>query len=214
MVEIVAFSPDGGAVLVAGHGGTARVYDAATGRPLSPAWGHGVRVRAAAFSPDGRFVATGGSDRSARVWDVATGQPVTPPLRHDGEILGVSFSPDGRTLLSYSLDWTARLWDLVPDDRPAADLVLLTQLWAGYRLDAYGDLEQLSREAQTDALAKLRTGYPAEFTVGPEQVLAWHQHEGNKWVRMGDSGAALFHYLHAYPIAPEFPRLLLRDPQR
>jgi WD40 repeat protein len=198
-VSIVAFSPDGSSVVIAGHGETARVYDAVTGRPLSPAWGHGF---CAAFSPDGRFVATGGFDRSARVWEVATGQPVTPPLWHWGPVLGVSFSPDGRTLLTCSSDGTARLWDLIPDDRPAADLVLLAQLLAGHRLDAQGALDWLSPKEQGDALAKLRKKYPAEFSVRPAQAMAWHRLEANKRLFLGDFSSALFHYLHGSPVWP------------
>jgi WD40 repeat protein len=202
MVNFVAFSPDGGSVVVAGYSGTGRVYDAATGRPVSPAWTHGMLVTQVALSPDGRFVATSGADMTARVWEAATGQPVTPPLRHRGQVSGVSFSPDGGTLLTFSQDATARLWDLVPDDRPAADLVLLAQLLAGQRLDAQGALDPLSPEEQVDALAQLRRKYPAEFEVTPEQVMAWHRLQANRWSQLGNADAALFHHLRGSPVWP------------
>jgi WD40 repeat protein len=209
MVNFVAFSPDGGSVVIAGYSGTGRVYDAATGRPLSPAWTHGTLVTGVAVSPDGRFVATGGADMTARVWEAATGQPVTPPLRHRGPVAGVSFSPDGGTLLTFSPDATARLWDLVPDDRPAADLVLLAQLLAGQRLDAHGALDRLSPEEQVDGLVQLRRKYPAEFEVTPEQVMAWHRLQANRWSRMGNPDAALFHHLRGSPVWPLMPGLPL-----
>jgi WD40 repeat protein/serine/threonine protein kinase len=205
MLDLVAFSPDGRAVVTAGHGGMARVHDAVTGQPLSLAWEQGTRVLGAAFSPDSRFVAAGGADRTARIWEVATGQPISPPLWHEGEVFGVSFSPTGRTLLTYSQDGTARLWDLIPDDRPAADLVLLTQLLAGQRLDAYGALERLSPADQVAALTQLRAKYPAEFSVTAEQVMAWHRQEGAKRLWLGDRNAALFHYLHCTSLLPLLP---------
>jgi hypothetical protein len=194
-------------VVVGGPGGTVRVWDATTGRPLSPAWVHGTRARGAAFSPDGRLVATGGSDGTARVWEAATGQPVTPYLRQGGEVFGAAFSPDGHTLLTWCQDRTARLWGLVPDDRPVTDLVLLAQLLSGHRLDAFGSPERLSPAEQCEALARLRARYPAELGVTPEQVMAWHRLEAARCSRMGDANAALFHLLHSSPVWPLLPGL-------
>ena len=79
----MAFSPDGKAVLTGSDLGTARLWDAATGRPL----GHrrcAIRASVAgvAFSPDGKTVLTGYEDGTARLWDAATGRLLGTPMAH------------------------------------------------------------------------------------------------------------------------------------
>jgi WD40 repeat protein len=122
IVVCVAFSPDGRRFLTAtrayffvgtepGPAGTARVWNAATGRPVSPALRHAAGLTAAAFSPDGHRVLTSSEDRTLRVWDAVTGKPLVGPLWHQGLVLDATWSPDGRFIASGSGDQTARVWD-------------------------------------------------------------------------------------------------------
>jgi WD40 repeat protein/Tfp pilus assembly protein PilF len=142
-VNHATFSPDGRLVATATghptgrHGrGEARVWEIATGRPVTPALrhrgpdkddpqvrrssddetqsdyiitGNGVVTRAG-FSPDGRRVVTASDDRSARVWDVAAGALAFPPLEHGDEVKFAGFSPDGRWIVTVAAGaaWT---WD-------------------------------------------------------------------------------------------------------
>ena len=74
-IRSAAFSPDGKRIVTASWDRTARIWDAATGKPIGePLRGHEDVVMSAAFSPDGQRIVTASKDRTARVWDAATGQ--------------------------------------------------------------------------------------------------------------------------------------------
>ncbi|WP_406695406.1 serine/threonine-protein kinase [Singulisphaera sp. Ch08] len=110
-VEAAAFSPDGMTILTGGDDFTARLWDAASSRPIGDPVRHLGVVNAVAFSPDGKTVLTGSGDGIAQFWDAATLRPLGVRLRHADAILAVAYSPDGRTVLTASKDRTARLWN-------------------------------------------------------------------------------------------------------
>src|SRR5262249_54844631 len=81
-VTDVTFSPDGRWVLTASDDHTARVRDAATGKPRFEApLRHDDAVLRASFSPDGARVVTAGADGTARVWDARSGRGHSTPAR-------------------------------------------------------------------------------------------------------------------------------------
>src|SRR5262249_19871341 len=63
-VNDVAFSPDGTTVATASDDGTARMWNAHTGQPITTLTGS---VNDVAFSPDGTTVATISNDNTARL---------------------------------------------------------------------------------------------------------------------------------------------------
>jgi WD40 repeat protein len=110
------FSPDGGRIVTASDDGTARVWDARTGRELRELlniegyvrnWGAG----SARFSPDGRRIVTGGPDDTAKVWDARTGRKLLTLRGHVGLVWFAGYSPDGRRIVTGSKDTTAKVWD-------------------------------------------------------------------------------------------------------
>ena len=116
------FSPDGSRVAACADDGTARIWDVATGQPVTPPLVHsqGVlihgsvvtasRVRHVAFDASGKRAVVSWNF-SARVWDAETGKPIGHELAHSNYVFGFQFSPDGKLVLTASRDQTARLWD-------------------------------------------------------------------------------------------------------
>jgi WD40 repeat protein/serine/threonine protein kinase/Flp pilus assembly protein TadD len=96
--------------------GAARVWEAFTGRPVTPSLVHQGVVQQVVFSPDGRRLLTlsghGSTNRNqVQVWDTATGRPVSPPFAQSQHVMYVAFSPDGRRVATGNFDGTARVWD-------------------------------------------------------------------------------------------------------
>ena len=114
-VAVVAFSPDGKVVATASADGTARLWDAATGKKQAVLQ-HNNAVNFVTFSPDGTMVATLSADGIARLWDATTGKEQAV-IKHEGEgLVEAVFSPDlkvvATTVYRRSFDVEpARLWD-------------------------------------------------------------------------------------------------------
>ena len=68
-VSSAAFSPDGSRIVTASQDGTARIWDAASGKEMAILRGHDSVVCSAAFSPNGSRIVTASADHTARIWD-------------------------------------------------------------------------------------------------------------------------------------------------
>ena len=110
-VTSMEFSPDGRQILTAAHS-TGHIWDAGTGRQLTPPLKHQFPVVAAHFSPDGKRIVTASGDKTARFWNAQTGEPLTEPMKHNALLNSAEFSPDGTRIVTGSLDNTFVVWDV------------------------------------------------------------------------------------------------------
>ncbi|HEY1846866.1 MAG TPA: TIR domain-containing protein, partial [Buttiauxella sp.] len=111
IVFLAQFSPNGRRVVTASWDKTARLWDAASGKPIGEPMKHEGRVFSAQFSPDGQRVVTASEDKTARLWDAASGKPIGEPMKHEGMVFSAQFSPDSQRVVTASWDKMARLWD-------------------------------------------------------------------------------------------------------
>jgi dipeptidyl aminopeptidase/acylaminoacyl peptidase len=110
-IYTVAYSPDGRSIVSASWDGTAKIWDARTGRELRTLAGHGRGLYRAYFSPDGRRIATASRDWTVKIWDAASGRELRTLRGHTYAVKSVAWSPDGRRLVSASNDGALKIWD-------------------------------------------------------------------------------------------------------
>jgi serine/threonine protein kinase/WD40 repeat protein len=103
VVEDLAFSGDGRFLASASRDGTARVWNAETGRERFIFHGPAA-LRCVAFSPDGTLVATGAAGTGVvQIHDALTGRPVTEMIHRHG-LVRLAFTADG-THLALGRQW-------------------------------------------------------------------------------------------------------------
>ncbi|HUY31475.1 MAG TPA: WD40 repeat domain-containing protein [Pirellulales bacterium] len=127
LVNVAAFSPDGGLLITAGGAvptqgrrgkmGETLVWDVGGGKLAATLGWHRQAVLTAAISSDGETLATGSQDQSVAIWNIGRGLWDTvvgvceQSLHgHQGAVTTLAFSPDGG-LLATGDDQAVRLWD-------------------------------------------------------------------------------------------------------
>jgi WD40 repeat protein len=169
------FSPDGKWMLTFSLDGTARVWDASNGEPVSQPMRHKDRLANAVFSPDGRSVFTGSQDGVARLWDARTGYPLSEPLQHSGPITCIQFSPDGRRCLSIAGLDALRLWDVMESPAPVPGWFCeFVEAVAGRRCNERHDAEPVSHESLQTFRQRFADGRQTDFY---SRYANWFLHE-------------------------------------
>jgi WD40 repeat protein len=202
-VLALAFSPDGNRLAISTGeaqpqaAGQVRIWDVASGKPVGPPLLAGA-AHQVAFGPDGRILVTAADQ--LRLWDAVTGQALSPPL--PGGTRRPAFSPDGCLLAGDSPHGRPYLLDLHPDPRPVDDLVQLTALLSGRRIDESG--ASVPQVFSVEQWERLKPASSAAFDLDPFQLMAWHQDEGAAALREGDFFASRFHLSRGLPGWPIF----------
>lgn len=111
--EVVAFSPDGRVLAVAGGDGVVRLFRFGSQKAMTELPDpHKDRVRQLAFSPDGKRLVSGGDDEMAILHDVESGQTVAKFGPHDGPVDRLVFIGNGEALVSGDAKGERQVWDL------------------------------------------------------------------------------------------------------
>jgi eukaryotic-like serine/threonine-protein kinase len=99
-IHRACFSRDGRWIVTASADRTARVWDAATGRPRSTPLKHAEAVKDAQFNSDATRLVTGGADRFVKIWEIDTGRLVGTPARHETSFHSAFFALEDRCVVS------------------------------------------------------------------------------------------------------------------
>jgi len=104
------FSADSRLVATASADHTARVWDAATGEPVTPPLKHGAAVNRAFFGPDDRWLLTAGADGGTRLWKLAKANRAVEDGVLLAQLLAGHWIDDTDTLLPMNADAMERAW--------------------------------------------------------------------------------------------------------
>jgi WD40 repeat protein len=174
------FSPNGKLIAIGEGGdfrlgkGFARIWDAATGRPLTDPLAHRLPVTFVAFSADHERLVTIGSyigpERPGfiQVWDVRRGRPLTDALQNQIHAEFADLSRTHGQLTAVSAEGLAERRDVgFPLERSLPQwLPLLAEVTGGWRLNAQtGVLEPLPDRWQT--LVSLRAEFASSRARDP-----------------------------------------------
>jgi eukaryotic-like serine/threonine-protein kinase len=89
----------------------ARLWDAATCRPIGPPVSAGIASLVATLASDDRAMVTGTSEGTVRLWDAQTGQPTGPPIDVGRVVKAVAFDLAGDAFVVGTEHGLVRLFD-------------------------------------------------------------------------------------------------------
>jgi serine/threonine protein kinase/WD40 repeat protein/tetratricopeptide (TPR) repeat protein len=168
-----------------------RIWDVATGQPLTPALSvlglTGVRY---CFTPDSACLLIV-NDKEARLWDASTGDPVSPPLRIPVNTSTIRFSADAGRLLLAGPQQT--LVHTLSTPLKNEDLVRFTRAASGRKLDETGAFLPLPAAEIQQALRELEQASSERGEAREKRRRAWHEERIARLLRKGDELAALSH---------------------
>jgi eukaryotic-like serine/threonine-protein kinase len=111
-IRDVAISPNGEFAASASIDGTARIWNAKSGKQRGESLTHRGSVLFVRFCPNNKLLVTGGYDATVRLWSLENNAPIGMTMKHDSVVTNACFTADGKQLLTNSVDKTVRLWDV------------------------------------------------------------------------------------------------------
>jgi WD40 repeat protein len=121
LVSCVKVSPDGRRIAVSTEGGLLRVWDSASGAPITPLVRMGERIHDLTFSADGRWLCVGPPESRAWILDAETGKAVFPPFVANSALVRVILTPDQQTLIGVTTQGELNFWSLDGRRKPVGD---------------------------------------------------------------------------------------------
>jgi WD40 repeat protein len=149
---------------ITSYWGLAQIWNAQTGRSLTPPRRLASAVSCIAFSPNGRRAVPACASRALtenEVWatDLVTGRQLSRGFQHDSGIIHASFSRDNKHMVTASWDHTARVWDTSTGEPAGPPLKHQRSVrWAEFSFD--GGLVATASEDETARVWDAATGEP------------------------------------------------------
>lgn len=113
VVHRASYSPDGQRIVTASADGTAKVWDAHSGRCLRTLESRNKEgLWSARFSPDGSQVLTRGTADIVEVWEADSGKYVLDLEGEPRSEFSAQYNPDGSCIIVAGGDDVARIWDV------------------------------------------------------------------------------------------------------
>ncbi len=186
-VNNLEFSPDGSLLLTNCRDGIIRIWDSATAELTRVLESND--PRAARFSNDGRRIIGQTSGYFPAIWDVATGQRLTPRPKTDARQffsrLSLSRSRSGQggssnVAIGKADRFVVRhggqfvVYNLSPDSRSTDELLRMTQLLSGRRVNELGNVQTVAPEQWRELWATSKAAVYQRL-IPPPQGEVWYR---------------------------------------
>ncbi|MDB5310466.1 MAG: hypothetical protein JWO38_4668, partial [Gemmataceae bacterium] len=187
----VALSPDGSRLATGSRSGLIEIFDAETGKNLSPGGGHLAEINGLRFTPDGKHLVTASHDHTIRTWDAVTGKElrvlsglgIVGPLSADARLV-FDFryrqgQPDVHDLIAIDAVTGREVWTF-PEEaefvHPGSDP---KNLWVS--LKGYKSIAQLDPASGKVVRSRPITTSSVLFGDGGRLAISWDKNQCNGW---------------------------------